>query len=206
MFSNDISHTLGYVVYLIPHIMLTWTLHVNLILPQLNPSSNPKTLNCAFGTPTAGNIISLIPNILTRTEVQGQKHTDRHKENQKVTRCPNDRLVIFLLPRFPCYFIHGYSRASVSQTLTLQGALGSDRQWCGKWLNELLIWWLWYGGDWRHPNLSGYNLQSCGLLFLCYPIFLSPISLPSFPCLCHSSSITKFVGLLLCRFTVLLFS
>lgn len=48
---------------------------------------------------------------------------------------------------------------------SLQGASGSDRQWSGKWLNELLIWWLWYRGDCRHPNMSGYNLHSCGLLF-----------------------------------------
>lgn len=40
---------------------------------------------------------------------------------------------------------------------TLQRALGSDWQQCGKWMNELLIWWLWHWVDWRNPNMSGHK-------------------------------------------------
>lgn len=87
---------------------------------------------------------------------RSRKSTDGHKENEGRER--EWMPVIFLLLHFPCCFIPDYSCTCLSDAP--QGASGSDWQQGGKWMNELLIWRLWYWGDWRNPNMAGCSLPS----------------------------------------------
>lgn len=100
MYNYHIARTCGHVLYLILNITLTWILNLILFLAQLNPSSNPKILNSASGKKnSAGNIISLLTNILTMIEVQGHRRTQREsekRERQRAIQCPG-RHIIFLL-------------------------------------------------------------------------------------------------------------
>ncbi len=183
MFSNDISHTFGYVVCLILHVMLTWTLNVNLILAQLSPSSNRKILSCAFGKPGAGSIISLFTNILTRIEVQGQKHTDGHKENQKERKAESNLMPGTTDSLFSCCLVS--LAASFMATLVLLSPRCShSRELWGQTDSDVANGWMNYWSD-DFDTEETEGTQTC-LATTCSPVvccfYATPFFCLSFLC------------------------